>query len=236
MQEKVSGIVEHIVYRNEDNGYTVFSIAAEGEELTCVGFLAEITEGSGIEAYGRYTEHISYGRQFKVEKYTFREPETKEAMETYLGSGAVKGIGKTLAARIVKLFGEDTLRILEEEPERLAEVKGISLRKAREIGAAAAGQADLRRAMMFLEGFGISLKMGVRIYKTYGEEIYTLLRENPYRLAEDIDGIAAAIRSLLDDPERARQMGERGFRAVQEKYSWGNEEKKLLALYEELAD
>ena len=189
MQEKVSGIVEHIVYRNEDNGYTVFSITAEGEELTCVGFLAEITEGSGIEAFGRYTEHISYGRQFKVEKYTFREPETKEAMETYLGSGAVKGIGKTLAARIVKLFGEDTLRILEEEPERLAEVKGISLRKAREIGAAAAGQADLRRAMMFLEGFGISLKMGVRIYKTYGEEIYTLLRENPYRLAEDIDGI-----------------------------------------------
>lgn len=189
MEENVSGIIGHIIFRNEDNGYTVFSLDRDGEELTCVGFFADIREGTGIEAYGRFTEHLSYGTQFKVDRYEYRPPETAEAMETYLASGAVKGIGKALAARIVRRFGADTLRILEEEPERLSEVKGISMRKAREIGEVAAEQAGMRRAMIFLEGFGISLRMGVRIYKQYGEEIYTILRENPYRLAEDIDGI-----------------------------------------------
>ena len=189
MEESVSGIISHIIFRNDENGYTVFSLTQEGEELTCVGFFADISEGSGIRAFGRFTEHMSYGTQFKVDRYEYRAPETKEAIETYLASGAVKGIGKALASRIVKLFGEDTLRILEEEPERLAEVKGISLRKAREIGETAAEQAGMRRAMLFLEQFGITLKMGVRIYREYGEDIYTILRENPYRMAEDIDGI-----------------------------------------------
>ncbi len=189
MEEKISGIVEHIIYRNEENGYTVFAITKEQEELTCVGFFAHIEEGIGIEAEGRYTDHYSYGRQFKVENYSFRAPETAEAIEIYLGSGAVKGIGKALAARIVKHFGDDTLRIMEEEPERLAEIKGISLRKAREIAETLASMAGMRQAMMFLEGFGISLKMSIRIYRKYGEEIYEVLKTNPYRLADDIDGI-----------------------------------------------
>ena len=189
MEEQVSGTIEHIVYRNADNGYTVFTLLQEGKELTCVGFFADVSEGSSLEATGRYTEHASYGRQFKVEKYTFRAPETREAIEIYLGSGAVKGIGRALAARIVKRFGDDALRILEEEPERLAEVKGISPAKARAVGEEAALQAGMRHAMIFLEGLGISLKMGIRIYKEYGEEVYGILKENPYRLAEDIDGI-----------------------------------------------
>ena len=189
MEEQVSGTIEHIVYRNADNGYTVFTLLQEGKELTCVGFFADVSEGSSLEATGRYTEHASYGRQFKVEKYTFRAPETREVIEIYLGSGAVKGIGRALAARIVKRFGDDALRILEEEPERLAEVKGISPAKARAVGEEAALQAGMRHAMIFLEGLGISLKMGIRIYKEYGEEVYGILKENPYRLAEDIDGI-----------------------------------------------
>ncbi len=189
MHENVSGVIEHIIFRNKENGYTVFTLRADGEELTCVGFFADIQEGSGIDAGGTYTEHFSYGTQFRIESYTIREPESAEAIETYLASGAVKGIGKVLAGRIVKHFGEDALRIMEEEPERLQEIKGISPGKAREIGARTAEQAGMRRAMMFLEGYGITLKMSIRIYKEYGEDIYTILKENPYRMAEDIDGI-----------------------------------------------
>lgn len=189
MEERITGIIEHIIYRNEENGYTVFSLVREGEELTCVGFFADVREGSGIEATGRYTEHLAYGTQFKIEHCEFRQPDSAETIETYLASGAVKGIKKVLAARIVKKFGDDTLRIMEEEPERLAEIKGISAAKAREIGAAMAEQAGMRKAMMFLKGLGISLKMSIRIYHSYGEEIYTIIRENPYRMAEDIDGI-----------------------------------------------
>ena len=154
-----------------------------------MGYFAELAAGSYIEAFGRFTEHASYGKQFKVDRFEHHVPETKETIETYLGSGAVKGIGKALASRIVKRFGEDALRILEEEPERLAEIKGISARRAREIGTYAASQREMRRAMMFLEGYGISLKLAVRIYKTYGEDLYKVLKENPYQLAEDIDGV-----------------------------------------------
>ena len=154
-----------------------------------MGYFAEMAAGSYIEAFGRFTEHASYGKQFKVDRFEHHVPETKETIETYLGSGAIKGIGKALASRIVKYFGEDALRILEEEPERLAEVKGISARRAREIGTYAASQREMRRAMMFLEGYGISLKLAVRIYKAYGEDLYKILKENPYQLAEDIDGV-----------------------------------------------
>ena len=189
MEEKITGIIEHIIFRNEENGYTVFSLIQDQEELTCVGFFAHIEEGMGIEAAGSFIDHLSYGRQFKVASYSFREPENAQAIEMYLASGAVKGIGKALAARIVKRFGDDTLHVMEEEPELLAEIKGISLKKAREIAAAFASMAEMRQAMMFLEGFGISLKMSIRIYNKYGDEIYGILKENPYRLAEDIDGI-----------------------------------------------
>ncbi len=189
MSEQISGTIEHIIYRSEESGYTVFSVTVEGKELTCVGFFASVNEGSLIEAEGRYTEHPSYGRQFKVEHYSFRAPETKETIEIYLGSGAFRGIGKSLAARIVKRFGDDTLRILEEEPERLAEIKGISSRMAREFGEEAARQAKQRDALLFLTGLGMTLKMSIRIIKVYADRVYEVLRTNPYRLAEDIQGI-----------------------------------------------
>ena len=189
MEESITGVVEHIIFRNEENGYTVFTMeCADGEE-TCVGFFAELSEGLSIRAFGRHVDHASYGPQFKADRYEYHAPETAEAMEAYLGSGAVKGIGRTLAKRIVERFGEESIRILEEDPERLAEVRGISVRKAREIGAGAAEQADMRRAMIFLGEYGVSLKLGVRIYREYGEEMYAVLRENPYRLAEDIEGV-----------------------------------------------
>ena len=133
MEETIEGYVDHIIYRNQDNGYTVASLVVEGEELTCVGTFQTLSEGENIRGKGKYTEHPAYGRQFTIYSYETVIPQDSFAMERYLGSGAIKGIGAALAARIVRRFKDDTLRIIEEEPERLAEVKGISERKAREL-------------------------------------------------------------------------------------------------------
>ena len=124
--EVISGFVEHIIYRNADNGYTVMEVAADGEEITCVGSLRMIDEGEFIEAAGEYVSHQVYGEQFSISRYEIKAPEDSQSIERYLGSGAIKGLGAALAGRIVKKFGEDTFRIIEEEPERLSEVKGIS--------------------------------------------------------------------------------------------------------------
>lgn len=189
MEERISGVIAHVVYQNEENGYTVFSLSSEDDETTCVGYLGDVREGMSLELTGTYTEHAAYGRQFSFRSFQEVRPESAGAIELYLGSGAIKGIGKTLAKRIVERFGEDALRILEEEPERLAEVKGISRRKAREIAEYAAEQAGMRNAMLFLAEYGINLRLALKIYREYGEEIYDVLRTNPYRLAEDIEGV-----------------------------------------------
>ena len=151
MEETIEGYVDHIIYRNQENGYTVASLIVDGEELTCVGTFQALSEGETICGKGRYTEHPSYGQQFSICSYETVVPQDAFAIERYLGSGAIKGIGAALAARIVRKFGDDTLRIIEEEPERLAEVKGISERKAREIAEQVEEKADMRKAMMFLQ-------------------------------------------------------------------------------------
>ena len=187
--EKLAGYVEHIIYRNTDNGYTVLNLVSGEEEITCVGIFAAITEGENIEATGDYTDHPTYGTQFKVVSFEEKAPEDEEAIERYLGSGAIKGIGLAMAARIVRRFKEDTFRIIEEEPERLAEIKGISERKAMEIASQVKEKRDLRQAMIFLQQFGITMNLAVKIYNRYGQEVYGILKENPYRLADDIDGV-----------------------------------------------
>ena len=131
--DTVQGYVENIIFRNEDNGYTVLNLVAEGKELTCVGTFSYIGEGELLEASGTYKEHPMYGEQLVIEQYELKTPEDELAMERYLGSGAIRGIGTALAARIVRRFKEDTFRIIEEEPERLAEIKGISEKKAMEM-------------------------------------------------------------------------------------------------------
>ena len=135
MSETVTGYIDHVIFRNEDNGYTVMVMKGteDDSELTCVGTFPALTQGASIEAVGNYTTHPVYGRQFQISSYTEKMPEDALAMERYLGSGAIKGIGAALAARIVRRFGDDTMRIVEEEPERLAEIKGISEKKAMEI-------------------------------------------------------------------------------------------------------
>lgn len=196
MSESVTGYIDHIIFRNEDNGYTVLVLkGTEGddEELTCVGTFPVISQGATIEASGNFINHHIYGKQFQITSFTEKMPEDAMAMERYLGSGAIKGIGASLAARIVRRFGADTLRIVEEEPERLAEIKGISEKKAREIAAQMEEKADMRKAIMFLQKYGISLNLGAKIYQKYGDSVYSVLQENPYRLADDISGVGFKI-------------------------------------------
>ena len=181
--------MEHIIYRNADNGYTVLNLVSGEAEITCVGIFSAIAEGENIEASGDYTDHPTYGKQFKVESFEEKAPEDEEAIERYLGSGAIRGIGLTLAARIVRRFKADTFRIIEEEPERLAEVKGISERKAMEIADQVNEKRDLRQAMIFLQQYGITMNLAVKVYQQYGQEVYGIIRENPYRLADDIEGV-----------------------------------------------
>lgn len=187
--EVVTGYVEHIVFRNEENGYTVFNLDSEDGEVTCVGSFHYINEGEMLEIQGDYVNHSVYGSQLKVNSHKVKEPEDLVSIERYLGSGAIKGVGAALAARIVRRFKKDTFRIIEEEPERLAEVKGISERKAREIAEQVEDKKDMRKAMIYLQNYGISTTLAVKIYKYYGSKLYHVLEENPYQLADNIDGV-----------------------------------------------
>ncbi len=187
--EKLIGYVDHIIYQNAENGYTVMELVCEEEEITCTGNCKGLTEGENIEAQGEYTEHPLYGTQFKIVSYSVVAPTDKVSMERYLASGAIKGVGPALAKRIIKRFGDETFRIIEEEPERLVEIKGISQRIAREIAMQMEEKKDLRDALVYLQQFGISNTLAIKIYDTYGVGLYKIMQENPYRLAEDISGV-----------------------------------------------
>ena len=195
MSESITGYIDHIIFRNEDNGYTVMvlKVVSEEDELTCVGSFPVVTQGASVELEGNFTQHPVYGKQFQAVRLTEKMPEDALAMERYLGSGAIKGIGAALAGRIVRHFGDDTFQIVENEPERLSEVKGISEKKAREIAMQIAEKSDMRKAMMFLQKYGISLNLGAKIYQKYGDSVYSVLQENPYRLADDISGVGFKI-------------------------------------------
>ncbi len=195
MSESITGYIDHIIFRNEDNGYTVMVLkgVSEEDELTCVGSFPVVTQGASVELEGNFTQHPVYGKQFQAVRLTEKMPEDAMAMERYLGSGAIKGIGAALAGRIVRHFGDDTFQIVENEPERLSEVKGISEKKAREIAMQIAEKSDMRKAMMFLQKYGISLNLGAKIYQKYGDSVYSVLQENPYRLADDISGVGFKI-------------------------------------------
>ena len=195
MSESITGYIDHIIFRNEDNGYTVMVLkgVSEEDELTCVGSFPVVTQGASVELEGNFTQHPVYGKQFQAVRLTEKMPEDALAMERYLGSGAIKGIGAALAGRIVRHFGDDTFQIVENEPERLSEVKGISEKKAREIAMQIAEKSDMRKAMMFLQKYGISLNLGAKIYQKYGDSVYSVLQENPYRLSDDISGVGFKI-------------------------------------------
>lgn len=187
--DSIKGYVEHIVFRNDENGYTVFQLNNDAGEVTCVGNFHFIEEGELLELSGEYITHKLYGLQFKVESSQICEPEDLMSIERYLGSGSIKGIGASLAGRIVKKFKEDTFRIIEEEPERLAEIKGISERKAREISLQVSEKKDMRQAMIYLQKYGISATLAAKIYQHYGQNVYRVIEENPYQLADHVQGV-----------------------------------------------
>ena len=187
--ETINGHVEKIIFRNQENAYTVASLSVDGDEVMCTGYFADLVEGDKLIAEGNFVEHKQYGIQFVVTAYEIEEPETSVAMEKYLGSGIIKGVGPALASKIVKKFGDDTFNIIDREPERLAEIKGITEKKASEIATQFEEKKEFRNAMLFLNQYGVSNSLAMKIYKEYGIKVMKIVRENPYRLAEDIVGV-----------------------------------------------
>lgn len=230
--EEIKGYVEHIVYRNEDNGYTVFHLNNSDGEVTCVGNFHFIEEGELLRLTGGYTTHKMYGLQFAVEESEVCEPEDLISIERYLGSGAIKGIGAALAGKIVKKFKENTFRIIEEEPERLAEIKGISERKAREIASQVEEKKDMRQAMIYLQKFGISTTLAAKIYQHYGRNVYRTIEENPYQLADHVPGLdlrlLMRLRQRLESTQIRIFVYEVGFYTLQQSVNDGH-----IYLYQE---
>ena len=209
---KLRGTVETIVFRNEDTGFTVMDLAVEEELVTVVGEVLDIAEGEEVTVTGSYTTHGTYGTQFKAELYERVMPATSSAIRKYLASGAVRGVGPALSHRLVDRFGEKTLEIMENDPDRLAEVKGISPKKAREIGEAFRGLYGIRTAMIFLSGLDIDPAASIRIWKMWGTMTTQVIQENPYRLCceqvgmefEEADQIAARMGIPEDSPLRVK--------------------------------
>ncbi len=187
--EKVQGFIDHFIYRNDQNGYSVIELHMENEDIICVGYFPSNSQGESVEICGEYVEHAVYGRQLKASKIETITPKDAEQMERYLASGAIKGVGPALAKRIIKKFGGDTFRIIEQEPERLVEIKGISERIAIDISTQMDEKRELREAMIFLQKYGISNTLSLKIYDKYGARLYHVLKENPYQMAEELDGI-----------------------------------------------
>lgn len=191
--EEIKGYVDHIIFQNDNKGFKIIDFSTEEEDIVCVGIFPSVSQGENLSLCGEFIEHPTYGREFKVEKYEVIEPETKDAIERYLASGVIKGIGKGLSKRIVAKFKEDTIRIIEEEPERLAEIKGISINKAIDISNQIIEKKELRDAMIFLEKFGIGNQLALKIYGMYGEEVYDVIKNNPYQIADEVKGVGFRI-------------------------------------------
>ncbi|WP_330361447.1 SF1B family DNA helicase RecD2 [Butyrivibrio sp. VCB2006] len=187
--EIIKGYIEHFIYKNAENGYGVVNLVSEDEEIICTGTFKDADVGDFLEVEGSFVTHPVYGEQLKVVRFKVIVPEDAVSMQRYLGSGAIRGVGEALAARIVKMFGDDTFRIIEDEPERLAEVKGISEKKAIDIAIQMAEKREMRDAMIFLQQYGISNTLAVKIFNQYGSRIYAIIKENPYQLADDISGV-----------------------------------------------
>ena len=209
---EIKGYVEKIKFRNEENGYTILELSADGEDVTCVGTFPGINPGEYICVKGDEVVHPVYGEQIQMKQYSIESPEDIVAIEKYLASGVIKGIKEATARKIVDKFGEDSFRIIEEEPEKLAQIKGISLKKARDIAASMAEKRELRNATIILQQYGISPSFAVKIYNRYGAGMHEIIRNNPYKLAEDIvgigfntaDEIAIKMGINLDSQERIR--------------------------------
>ena len=210
--DKISGSIEGVIFHNEENGYTVFLLSQDESRgtITCIGYLHEPLEGENLVVQGNYVQSPKYGRQFSITSFERTKPTSLAGIEKYLASGVIKGIGEKTAREIVKRFGEEAFDVIENEPKKLAKIRGISLKKALQFSEIFHATKNQRQSMLFLQELGLSPAAAMKVYKKYGEETSEIVRQNPYRLADDIDGIgfktADAIAFKLgmqqDSPER----------------------------------
>ncbi len=208
----LKGAVERITYSNPENGYTVARFKADKffGLVTIVGTLADVHPGARLKVEGRWKTHAKYGEQFEVERYVEEMPATVEGIKRYLGSGLIKGVGPVMAKRIAEKFGRYTLDVIETDIRRLAEVDGIGPKRVKMIAAAWESQKQIKEIMLFLQSHQVSTNLAVKIYKTYGDQAITIVKNNPYRLARDIygigflsaDKIARSIGIAADAPQR----------------------------------
>ncbi|MBR6148195.1 MAG: ATP-dependent RecD-like DNA helicase [Lachnospiraceae bacterium] len=187
--EKLTGVIDHFLYRNETNGYGVMELTTEYDDVICVGTLSGYDEGEMVEISGEYVIHPVYGQQLKIESIKAILPTGIMGIERYLSSGIIKGVGPKMAKRIVNEFGEDTFKVIEQEPNRLIKIKGISERIAQSICEQVVGKKEQQDALIFLSQYGISQTMSVKIYDAFGDMIYSIIRDNPYKIIDEVDGI-----------------------------------------------
>ena len=186
---RIKGEIADVRFRNDENGYTVVILDVEGEPVVCAGTFPTAIEGQTVEVDGQYSVHPKFGRQFKALNVTVVRPDTEDGMIRYLGSGIIKGIGPVLAMRIVSTFGAKTFEIIEFTPHLLTKISGISKRKAMDISDAYGKIKVMQDAVMFLQGYGLTLTMSMKIYSAYGKDTVAVVSKNPYSLIEDVDGI-----------------------------------------------
>ena len=191
---EVEGVIERIVYESTDTGFFVARLRVAGmlELVTFVGNLMAVSPGETVRIIGRWVDDKKWGRQIRAEFYETILPNTMEGIEKYLGSGLIRGVGKVYARRLIEAFGVETLRVIDQQSERLRSVEGIGAKRAAQIREAWAQQKSIQSIMIFLQGHGVGAGQAARIYKRYGDAAVAILRENPYRLSEDIAGIGFA--------------------------------------------
>ncbi len=185
----IKGEIEDIVFRNNENGYTVIALNVNEELVTAVGKFPQVNVGEEVELTGEFSSHNKYGEQFSVKKIKVIPPNSEEGIIRYLSSGLIKGVGEITAQNIVEKFGKSTLDIIEMNPEKLSEVRGISIKKAEEIALAYRDLKDMQNAVMMMQSYNISTNLAIKIYNVYLNKTETVLQENPYKLVEDIEGV-----------------------------------------------
>ena len=187
--EELRATISETMFRNEENGYTVLACRAGRENVTVVGIMPEVAAGEKAVFHGDWTTHPQYGKQFKASQCEIETPSTLLGIERYLSSGLIKGIGPATARLIVQEFGKETLQIIGEHPERLTDIAGIGKKRAAQIAQSFQEQYATRQVMVFLQTYGVSPSLAVKISKVYGNTAQDRIRANPYCMVEDIEGV-----------------------------------------------
>ncbi len=215
MELSVKGTVSAIIYRNEDNGYTVLSLeTTDGDDVTCVGNFPTLAVGAVLNVKGKTSVHKTYGEQLAIESYTVCDPTSRQGIIKYLSSGLIKGVGEVTANNIYKMFGDDTFGVIENNPMQLANVKGISQKKAMDIANAVASLKAMQEQIMFLQSYGMTVNLAVKIYNIYKEQTKSLVLANPYRLIDDVDGVGFLTADKIAQSMGVEQISEFRVRAA----------------------